>query len=136
MNGFNKITALFMAMCLSLGLSACSDCKAEYESIQGFEFHFYPEEYEEEYSETSKTFSLDSDTDYQLQIDAACESGTMKISVMYKDANEKVYIVNADAPCNELLPILANTASEVTIMVSIDPDTKGAIIGDLLAVGK
>ncbi len=136
MNRFKRITALFMAICLIFALSACSDGGGEYESTRGFEFHFYPEEYEEKYSETSKTLSLDADTDYQLQIDAACESGTMKIRIMYNDTDEKVYIVNANAPCNELLTIPANTAGEVTIMVSIDPDTKGAVIGDLLASGK
>lgn len=133
MNGFKKIVALLIAMCFIVSLSACSDSKAEYESTHGFEFHFYPEEYEEEYSEVSKTLSLEADTAYQLKIEAACESGTMEISVIYKNEDEKVYIVNADAPCNELLSIAANTTSEVTIIVSIEPGTKGAVIGDLLA---
>lgn len=136
MNRFKKIAALFMAICLMLLLSACSGGKEEYDSMQGLEFHFYPEEYEEEYSEVSKTLSLEADTDYQLKIDASCESGTMKISVKYADGDAKNYSVNADAPCNELLSIPANMASEVSVIVSIEPDTKGKVIGDLLAPAK
>ena len=105
----------------------------EYESVQGFEFHFYPEEYQAAYSEVSKTLPLDADTDYQFQIDAACDSGTLEIRIVYQGENEKVYIVNEEAPCNELLALPANTANEVTITVSIEPDTKGSVIRDLLA---
>ncbi len=136
MNRFKRITALFAAVYLILAISACSGEKAEYESTQGFEFHFYPEEYEEEYSEVSKTLYLETGTDYQLQIDAACENGTMEVRVMYQDADEKVYIVNADDPRKELLPIPANDASAVTITISIEPNTKGTVIGDLLAAAK
>lgn len=136
MNRFKRITALFTFVCLILVLPACSGNKAEYESTQGFEFHFYPEEYEEEYSEVTKTLYLETETDYQLQIDAACESGTMEVSVTYRDADEKIYTVNADNPCNELLPIPANAASTVTITISIEPNTKGTVIGDLLTTVK
>lgn len=58
MNRFKTLIALFLVTCFALPLSACSGSKAEYESIREFEFHFFPEEYEEEYSEVSKTLSL------------------------------------------------------------------------------
>ena len=130
---FKKTATIFMAICLVFLLSACSGGNVEYESTQGFEFHFYPEEYEEEYSEAWETLSLNANMDYQLQIEATCESGTMGISIVYKDAEEKAYTVNADAPCNELLTIPANATSEVTIAVYIEPDTKGEVIGALVA---
>lgn len=136
MNSFKKSTALFMAICLMFSLSACSGGKEESELTQGFEFHFYPEEYEKEYSEASKTLYLNAGMDYQLKLDAACESGTMEISIVYGSAESKTYAVNADTPCNELLILPANTAGEVTITVSIEQDTKGAVIGDLLLPGK
>ena len=97
------------------------------------EFHFDPEEYQEAYSEVSKTLPLDAGTDYRLQIDAACDSGTLEIRIVYQDENEKVFIVNAEAPCSELLALPADAASEVTITVSIEPYTKGSVIGDLSA---
>lgn len=89
-----------------------------------------------EYSEVSKKLSLEADTDYQLKIDASCKSGTMEISVKYADENAKDYTVNADTPCNELLSISANTVSEISVVVSIEPDTQGEVIAELLAKGK
>ena len=135
MNKFKTLIALFLMMCFAFSLSACSGSEAEYESTREFEFHFYPEEYEEEYSEVSKTLSL-ADTDYQLKIAAVCESGTMEISVKYADEDAKDYTVNADTPCNELLSIPANTANEISVVVSIEPDTQGEVIAELLAKGK
>ena len=135
MNRFKTLIALFLMMCFVFSLSSCSGSEAEYESTREFEFHFYPEEYEEGYSEVSKTLSL-ADTDYQLKIAAFCESGTMEISVKYADEDAKDYTVNADTPCNELLSIPANTANEISVVVSIEPDTQGEVIAELLAKGK
>lgn len=136
MNKFKKIVAMLMVCCLFFSLSACSGHKDEYKSVRGFEFHFYPEEYEEEYNKVSKTLSLESDTEHQLQLEAVCESGTMEIVVTYHDVEKKVYSVNIDAPLSELLTISTNDTNEVTISISIEPDTKGKIIGDLLAQSK
>ena len=135
MNRFKTLIALFLMMCFVFSLSACSGSEAEYESTREFEFHFYPEEYEEGYSEVSKTLSL-ADTDYQLKIVAFCECGTMGISVKYADEDAKDYTVNADTPCNELLSIPANTANEISVVVSIEPDTQREVIAELLAKGK
>ena len=60
----------------------------------------------------------------------------MEIGIIYESEDAKTYTVNTDTPCNELLTIPANTTSEVTITVSIEPDTKGEVIGDLLAPAK
>lgn len=136
MNRFKKLAVLWTAICTAFSLSACSGNQVEYESVQGFELHFYPDEYQEAYSEVSKTLLLDAGTDYQLQIDATCENGTMEISVLYEGTDEKVYSANSEAPCSELLTIPANTATEVTITVSIEPDTNGKVNGELLMATK
>ena len=133
MNRFKKIAAMLFVICFIFSLSACSGKETEYKSVEGFEYHFYPEEYNDEYSPSPMTFSLKEKTDYQFQIDATCESGAMEISIIYENEDAKTYTVNTDTPCNELLTIPANTTSEVTITVSIEPGTKGEVIGDLLA---
>lgn len=136
MNKFKNVILLLLIMNFVFSLSACSGNKTEYESIREFEFHFFPEEYEEEYSEVSKTLSLEADTDYQLKIDASCENGTMEIRVKYADEDAKNYTVHADTPCNEVLSIPSNTASELSVIVSIESDTKGEVISELLASNK
>lgn len=132
MNKFKNMITLLLIMCFAFSLCACSDSKSEYESIRKFEFRFFPEEYEEEYSNVSKTLSLEANTDYQLKIDASCESGTMEICVKYADENEKKYSIDPDMPCNEALSILTSTASEISVVVSIEPDTQGEVIAELL----
>ena len=132
MNKFKKIAALLTSILVVSVFSACSTGAIEYESTQKFEFHFYPEEYEVEYNTVSKTLSLEADTDYRLQLEADCDSGTMEIRILSANADVKVFPVNAMTPCSESLEIPAKTATEITITVSIMPDTKGKIIGDLL----
>ena len=132
-SGSGKTTLLNIIVCFAFSLCACSGSKAEYESIREFELHFFPEEYEEEYSEVSKTLALEADTDYQLKINASCESGTMEISVKYGNEDAKDYSVNADISCNEMLTIPENTAHEVSVVVFIEPDTQGEVIAELLA---
>lgn len=133
MNRFKKIAAMLFAICFLCLLTACPVRQAEYKSVEGFEYHFYPEDYGDEYSPEPVTFSLKEKTDYQFRIDAACESGAMEIGVIYENGDAKIYTVNADTSCNELLTIPANTTGEVTITISIVPGTKGKVIGDLLA---
>lgn len=133
MTRFKKQITLVAAICFMLLLSACSNNESKYESTREFEFHFYPEEYEEQYSEISKTLSLDTDTEYQLRLEATCQSGTIKISIMYDGEGEKTYTVSADTPCDELLSISENTVNEVTVSVAIQEETKGTVIGELLS---
>lgn len=124
--------ALFITICLTLIVSACSGSgTVEYESEQSFEYHFYPEEYEEAYSEISKTLPLESGKDYQIRVDASCASGSMEIQVCYED-DETLYIVDIDTPCNDTITIPADTTGKVEFIVSIEPDTEGAVIGEIL----
>ncbi len=129
-----KIAAVcLVVLCFAFMLSACNGKeRAEFTSLQSFEYHFYPEEYEEEYSDFEKSFTLDADTDYQFQVDANCESGTMEISINYGSTEEKLYIVSSAAPCDETISIPANTSDTVSFMIHIEADTKGAIVGELL----
>lgn len=123
---------VFAVVCFVPGLTACSETNEEYEVVQGFERHFIPEEYDSEYNTISEKLTLDAGNRYQLQLNAGCESGTMEIRVMCGNADEKQYHVDSGSPCNELLTIPENTSGAVTIIISIQPDTKGDVTGDLL----
>lgn len=136
MNRFKKIVAMLFVICFIFSFTACSGKQIEFKSVESFEYHFYPEDYGNEYSPEPITFSLKGKTDYQLQIDATCESGAMEIVIIYESEDTKTYTVNTDAPCHKLLTIPANTTNEVTITISIKPGTKGEVIGDLLAPAK
>ena len=102
MKKYKKIGVYLLAICLIFALTACNDSEAdEFTSLRSFEYHFIPEEYEEEYSEYEKTITLEADTDYQFKVDATCESGTIEIRLTYENAEETMYIVNSSAPCND-----------------------------------
>ena len=133
MKRFKKIVLSFAAICLTFSLVGCSGNNAVYESVEDFERHFIPEEYDSEYSTITEVFTLKEYTDYQLKLDAKCESGTMQISILYEGADKKSYSVNPNTLCNEILTIPADSVNEVKITVSIEPDTHGSVIGSLLA---
>ena len=133
MNRFKNVVLFPVAICLMLSIVACSGKNAEYEIIQEFERYFIPEEYDSEYSIISEVFTLDTGVDYHIQLDAKCESGTMEISKLYEGADEKIYSINPETPCKETLAIPTDYVNEVKITVSIEPDTRGTVIGSLLA---
>lgn len=114
-------------------LSACSSGNDKYISVQEFEFHFLPEEYESTYSDFTKELNLESNRNYKIQLDAKCDNGTMEICVEYGNAERKEYSVNANSPCNELIDIQTNNSGKLIINVSIEPDTEGQVIGNLLS---
>ena len=115
MKKYKKIGVYLLAICLIFALTACNDSEAdEFTSLRSFEYHFIPEEYEEEYSEYEKTITLEADTDYQFKVDATCESGTIEIRLTYENAEETMYIVNSSAPCNDKINIPANTSRIIT----------------------
>lgn len=127
------LISVLSIICCILILSACSNGKADYTSVQGFEFHFVPEEYESTYSNFTQALNLESNRDYRLQLDAKCDNGTMEICVEYGNAERKEYSVNANSPCNELIDIQTNNSGKLIINVSIEPDTEGQVIGNLLS---
>lgn len=124
---------LLLVLCLTLALSACgNESTDEFSPLQSFQYHFYPEEYEEEYSEFQTTFTLEADTDYQFQLNAVCISGTIEIKVSYKNVEDKMYIVNSSAPCSDTISIPANTTETVSFAIIIEPDTEGDVNGEIL----
>ena len=133
MKQYKKIAVCLLTICFAFALTACNNSdQDEFTSLQSFEYHFFPEEYEEEYSEYEKVITLEADTDYQFKVDAACESGTMEIGLTYKNAEEKMYIVNSSAPCNEKINIPANTTETAYFTITIDPETKGDVVVEVL----
>ena len=62
MKKYKKIGVYLLAICLIFALTACNDSEAdEFTSLRSFEYHFIPEEYEEEYSEYEKTMLASGD---------------------------------------------------------------------------
>lgn len=133
MKQYKKIAVCLLAICFAFALTACNNSNQdEFTSLQSFEYHFFPEEYEEEYSEYEKVITLEADTDYQFKVDATCESGTIEISLTYENAEEKMYIVNSSAPCNDKINIPANTTETACFSITIVPETKGDVVVEVL----
>lgn len=133
MKQYKKIAVCLLAICFAFALTACNNSdQDEFTSLQSFEYHFFPEEYEEEYSEYEKVITLEADTDYQFKVDATCESGTIEISLTYENAEEKMYIVNSSAPCNDKINIPANTTETACFSITIVPETKGDVAVEVL----
>ena len=133
MKQYKKIAVCLLAICFAFALTACNNSdQDEFTSLQSFEYHFFPEEYEEEYSEYEKVITLEADTDYQFKVDATCESGTIEISLTYENAEEKMYIVNSSAPCNDKINIPANTTETACFTITIVPETKGDVVVEVL----
>lgn len=128
-----RIAAFVLAICFIFALTACNNSEKDvFTSLQSFEYHFYPEEYEEEYSEYEKTLTLEADTDYQFKINSICEKGTIEICFIYENAEDKTYIVNSSAPCNDTITIPANTTDTVSFTITITHETKGNIVVETL----
>ena len=133
MKQYKKIAVCLLAICFAFALTACNNSdQDEFTSLQSFEYHFFPEEYEEEYREYEKVITLEADMDYQFKVDAACESGTIEISLTYENAEEKMYIVNSSAPCNDKINIPANTTETACFTITIVPETKGDVVVEVL----
>lgn len=133
MKRFRKMVALLFALCFILLLSACSGSNGEYERLSGFEYHFYPEEYEEEYSEIARDVELESGKDYKFLIQSVCESGSIVITVTHTGTDDAVYFVDFTSPCEEWIELPSGTAELVNFTINIDADTDGSVIVDVLA---
>lgn len=128
MKCFKKMVILLFAVCLIAALVACSSGSDEYESLSSFEYHFYPEEYEEEYSAITRDAQLESGKDYKFLITAECKDGSITITSTYSGADDTVYFVDSNSPCNEWLELPAGAEGNVAFTVSIEADTEGFII--------
>ena len=129
---YKNIVVCLLAVCFAFALTACNNSESdEFTSLQSFEYHFFPEESEKEYSEHEKTITLEADTDYQFKVDAACESGTIEISLTYENAEETI-TVNSSAPRNDKITIPANTTETACFTISVDSETKGNVVVEVL----
>ena len=127
----SKIMALLLAFCLVL--ASCGKETEEFVCVQSFEYHFYPEEYEEKYSTFEKEVAIKTDTDYQFLLDADCEAGTMKICVIWKDGDQTTYTVDPDSPCGGGGFVPAGTSDIALFQIAIEKETKGQVAVDILA---
>lgn len=129
-----RVIAGLISLGLVLGLSACGRAPEEAEefvSRQAFEYHFYPEEYEKEYSSTGRTLPLDRETDYQFRIEAECASGTMEIRVTC-GTEEQIYAVSPSEPCRETVSVESGAAEEAQFDIEIQPDAEGGVRVEVL----
>ena len=118
-----------MASRLAAALVACGS-RPDYELRQNFEYHFYPEEYEEAYSRVEKALVLEDGTEYQVKIQASCESGTLAVSASCA-GEEWAYTVSPEEPCAESLSLSAGSAGQADFVITIEPDTRGSVIVEL-----
>ena len=106
---------------------------SDYSYDGGFEYHIVSEEYDENYSEHTETLSLEKNTDYKIEIEAACQSGAIELTVHYTDGTDKNYTVNVETPYSEVIEIPRNTADELKITIRYNADTEGALIEKVFA---
>ncbi len=129
---FKTILTFSIVLCLSFICVACDNQRAdEWNVVESFEYHFYPEEYEEKYSEIENSFTLEEDTEYQLRINASCESGIIEVDIYYGDT-EKNLEINASNTHNETISIPTNSAGTVAFTININTDTQGEFICEIL----
>ncbi len=130
-----KVT--FIAVFTLLFSAVFSGCETnhseEFSDWKSFEYHFYPEEYEKDYSKFQKSCTLETDTSYQLKIESNCESGIIEICVDYKDGKDKVYVIKPSVPCSDTILLGENIADEIMFTIIIQPNTKGDVFVEILA---
>ena len=129
MKRYKQFAIFLLTICIAFALAACGDSEPDvFTSLQSFEFHFFPEEYEEEYNEYEKTITLEEDREYQFQVNAACKSGKIAINMIYGNAEAKKYTVNSSVPCSDTISIPANITDTVCFTITITPETKGDVV--------
>lgn len=128
MKNYKKLFVLIL--CIILLFTACkSNNSQEFVYQQGFEYHFYPDEYEEEYSNYEKKYDLEENKEYQIKIDADCESGNIKLNVQYSNSESKIYTISKTFSETILIP--ENTSDYILFKISIEADTKGDFIAEI-----
>lgn len=105
--------------------------RKQYAITESMEYHFYPKEYDEQYSQIEDSFDLSSKEKHQMKVQASCQDGIMVIKLTAGDiVNE--YTVNAETPCYEIVDIPKNKADKICIYISIENNTEGDFIGTLM----
>ena len=69
-------------------------------------------------------------TEYQVKIQASCESGTLAVSASCA-GEEWAYTVSPEEPCTESLSLPAGSAGQADFVITIEPDTRGSVIVEL-----
>ncbi len=122
---FKRTISFLIVLSMIFILSGCNGGdKNEFTTVQSFEYHIYPEEYEEIYNEFNKSFVLESDKEYKIKFNATCEDGIMEI-VIRTDENEQKYEVDSSEPCDDIIVVPVNSSSSISFTVIIQEDTKG-----------
>ena len=129
-NIFTATLGLISAICLC----GCSEKDTEeYTYLQGFEYHFYPQEYEEEYSGYSKPVSLKPDTDYKIVLKVQCESGTVTINMSRENLQAVTFTADSRSPCDKTVFVSTETDETVIFSLLTEEDTKADVAVEIYA---
>ena len=100
MKKYKKIGVYLLAICLIFALTACNDSEAdEFTSLRSFEYHFIPEEYEEEYSEYEKVITLEADTDMEASHEIVARAQKLYRNVLRLDVQLN-FVMASKEPLN------------------------------------
>lgn len=109
---------------LSLTLSLCS-CSKEWEMTDASEYHFYREEYDEQYRSYDIEFDLDK-KEHKIQITSECTSGAITISS--EQIEGLPCIVSSENPLDMEYVLPENTYEHISFTVEINEETQGDIV--------
>ena len=129
------IIAAPLCICLLLVLAAYlyTYIFSDYNYDTGMEVHIYPEVFDEEYTEHTETITIEKNTDYQIKVEAACQTGTMELTIYLADGSNKQYRIDKDDPYDEVIEIPKNTAEKLNITVSYNADTEGVLLAKVFS---
>ena len=104
-------------MAVRLLVLLCAACTKEYDLIDGSEYYFYPEEYDEDYS----TYNLDLNMEKgnKIFISVKCESGQILIDCKYLEG----FPINVVDESNKEFQV--TDKSSISFRTEIVEDTKG-----------
>ena len=115
---------------LSLTLSLCG-CSKEWKMTDSYEYHFYREEYDEQYRSYDIEFDLDK-KEHKVQITSECVSGTITV-----DSDNQIVglpcSVSSEEPVEMEFILPESIENRVSFTIEINEETEGSVVITLCA---
>lgn len=116
------ISVVFM-LSLTLSLSSCSK---EWKMTDSYEYHFYREEYDEQYRSYDIEFDLDK-KEHKVQITSKCVSGTIIV-----DSNDQIEgfpcSVSSEDPLDMEFILPESIDKHISYTLEINEETEGSVV--------